>query len=101
MDLGTIKSKLDGGKYLTAEEFADDMRLMFQNCYTYNPPDHDVVGMAKKLKQVFEDRFRDCPSEKATVDVDSDEFEPPGLTVVSPPAKAKLAKAKTPAGQKS
>ena len=101
MDLGTVKSKMDGRKYSTAAEFASDVRLIFQNCFDYNPVTHDVVGMAKKLKQVFEDRFRDCPSEKATVDVDSDEFEPPGLTVVSPPAKAKLAKAKTPAGQKS
>ena len=71
MDLGTIKSKLDGGKYLTAEGFAADMRLMFQNCYTYNPPDHDVVAMAKKLSQVFENRFRDCPSEKAPNVVES------------------------------
>ena len=102
MDLGTVKSKMDGRKYSTAAEFASDVRLIFQNCFDYNPVTHDVVAMAKKLKQVFEDRFRDCPSEKAsTADVDSDEFEPPGLTVVSPPSKAKLSKAKTPAGQKS
>ena len=102
MDLGTVKSKMDGRKYSTAAEFASDVRLIFQNCFDYNPVTHDVVGMAKKLKQVFEDRFRDCPSEKAsTADVDSDEFEPPALTVVSPPSKAKLSKAKTPASQKS
>lgn len=23
---------------------------MFSNCYKYNPPDHDVVGMARKLQ---------------------------------------------------
>lgn len=26
------------------------MRLMFSNCYKYNPPDHDVVAMARKLQ---------------------------------------------------
>lgn len=23
---------------------------MFSNCYKYNPPDHDVVAMARKLQ---------------------------------------------------
>lgn len=23
---------------------------MFSNCYKYNPPEHDVVGMARKLQ---------------------------------------------------
>ena len=71
MDLGTMKSKLEGGKYSTAAEFADDMRLMLQNCLVYNPPEHDVVAMAKKLKQVFENRFRDCPTEKKASTPDS------------------------------
>ena len=66
MDLGTIKNKLEGGKYSASAEFADDMRLMFQNCLTYNPPEHDVVAMANKLRQVFENRFRDCPAEKTS-----------------------------------
>ena len=31
-------------------EFAADMRLIFTNCYKYNPPEHDVVAMARKLQ---------------------------------------------------
>lgn len=73
MDLGTIKVKLvhyflysqiscshtkcyfsqkkmDQGEYSDAKEFAADVRLMFSNCYKYNPPSHEVVYMARKLQ---------------------------------------------------
>ena len=50
MDLGTIRTNLDQRQYANVWEFAADVRLMFTNCYRYNPPDHDVVGMAKKLQ---------------------------------------------------
>ena len=50
MDLGTLKQKMDAREYKTATEFAEDMRLIFTNCYRYNPPDSDVVMMAKKLQ---------------------------------------------------
>lgn len=56
MDLGTVKQKMDGRAYKTATEFAGDVRLIFTNCYKYNPPDHDVVAMARKLQDVFEMR---------------------------------------------
>ncbi|KAM3623347.1 uncharacterized protein V6R79_009993 [Siganus canaliculatus] len=63
MDLGTIKKKLDNRQYRDAQEFAADVRLMFSNCYKYNPPDHDVVAMARKLQDVFEMRFAKMPDE--------------------------------------
>ncbi|XP_044540057.1 bromodomain-containing protein 4-like, partial [Gracilinanus agilis] len=50
MDLSTIKSKLETREYRDAQEFAADVRLMFSNCYKYNPPDHEVVAMARKLQ---------------------------------------------------
>lgn len=56
MDLGTVKQKMDNREYKTAQEFASDVRLIFTNCYKYNPADHDVVGMARKLQDVFEMR---------------------------------------------
>jgi len=31
--------------------------LIFQNCYKYNPPEHDVVIMAKKVEEMFKDRM--------------------------------------------
>lgn len=65
MDLGTVKQKMDNREYKTAQEFASDVRLIFTNCYKYNPADHDVVGMARKLQDVFEMRFAKIPDEPA------------------------------------
>lgn len=48
---------MDNREYRTPTEFATDVRLIFNNCYKYNPPDHDVVAMAKKLQDVFETRY--------------------------------------------
>lgn len=45
-----FQKKLDNRQYRDAQEFAADVRLMFSNCYKYNPPDHDVVAMARKLQ---------------------------------------------------
>ncbi|XP_066436361.1 bromodomain-containing protein 3 isoform X2 [Eleutherodactylus coqui] len=65
MDLSTVKKKMDGRDYMDAQAFAADIRLMFSNCYKYNPPDHEVVAMARKLQDVFEMRFAKMPDEPA------------------------------------
>ena len=41
---------MEGREYNSSSEFAADVRLMFSNCYRYNPPDHDVVKMARQLQ---------------------------------------------------
>nr|XP_046205902.1 bromodomain-containing protein 3-like isoform X4 [Oncorhynchus gorbuscha] len=63
MDLSTVKKKMDSRDYQDAQSFATDVRLMFSNCYKYNPPDHEVVAMARKLQDVFEMRFAKMPDE--------------------------------------
>ncbi|XP_014672374.1 PREDICTED: bromodomain-containing protein 3-like isoform X2 [Priapulus caudatus] len=63
MDLSTIKSKIDNRQYRNAAEFAANVRVIFTNCYKYNPPDHDVVGMARKLQEVFEVKYAKMPDE--------------------------------------
>nr|BAG69474.1 bromodomain-containing protein 2 precursor [Gallus gallus] len=63
MDLSTIKRKMENRDYHDAQEFAADVRLMFSNCYKYNPPDHDVVAMARKLQDVFEFSYAKMPDE--------------------------------------
>lgn len=50
IDLGTISAALDAGQYRNAHEFAADVRLIFGNCYRYNEPDHEIIGMAKELQ---------------------------------------------------
>ncbi|XP_027008457.1 bromodomain-containing protein 3a isoform X2 [Tachysurus fulvidraco] len=69
MDLSTVKKKMDAREYPDAQSFASDVRLMFSNCYKYNPPDHEVVAMARKLQDMFEMRFAKMPDESAEVGV--------------------------------
>ncbi|XP_069795301.1 bromodomain-containing protein 3-like isoform X2 [Narcine bancroftii] len=57
MDLSAVKRKLHNQEYKDREGFAADVRLMFSNCYKYNPPDHEVTAMGQKLQGVFEMRF--------------------------------------------
>uniref|UniRef100_A0A8C4WWE3 Bromodomain-containing protein 3 n=1 Tax=Eptatretus burgeri TaxID=7764 RepID=A0A8C4WWE3_EPTBU len=57
MDLSTMKRKMEAREYQDLNEFASDVRLMFSNCYKYNPPDHEVVAMARKLQDMFEMRL--------------------------------------------
>ncbi|XP_061627872.1 bromodomain-containing protein 4-like isoform X3 [Phyllopteryx taeniolatus] len=88
MDLSTIKKKLDNRQYRDPQEFAADVRLMFSNCYKYNPPGHDVVAMARKLQDVFEMRFAkmpDEPEEAAPVPTPSSVLHPAPSTRQAPP----------------
>ena len=54
MDLSKVKTKQNsnGLQYQTPAEFAEDMRLICNNCYRYNPPDSIVVQWARKLQVV-------------------------------------------------
>jgi transcription initiation factor TFIID subunit 2 len=38
MDLGTVKKKLLQGDYIDSEAFFKDVKLVFANCFTFNPP---------------------------------------------------------------
>ena len=47
-----LQRKYELREYRTPSDMADDVRLVFTNCYRYNPVESDVVAMARKL-QVF------------------------------------------------
>lgn len=64
MDLGTIRKKLDTGMYTRADQFEYDVRLVFSNCYTYNPPESDVCKMARELEAIFEQKMSQKPAPK-------------------------------------
>ena len=57
MDLSTVRNKLDSGEYHNKNEFAADVRLMFDNCYKYNGETSDVAAMGRALQGVFEENF--------------------------------------------
>ncbi|KAI4822857.1 hypothetical protein KUCAC02_008382, partial [Chaenocephalus aceratus] len=84
MDLSSIKLKLENRQYREPQEFAADVRLMFSNCYKYNPPDHEVVAMARKLQDVFEMRFAKMPDE-----LETKPLVPPPAPVLHHPAPVK------------
>jgi hypothetical protein len=64
---------MDSRDYRSCAEFAADVRMIFTNCYKYNPPDHDVVAMARKLQDVFEMKFAKIPDEPSRDGSSSDE----------------------------
>jgi bromodomain-containing factor 1 len=61
MDLSTIKKKMDVGDYETSEEFEADVRLMLNNCFTFNRPGDDVYMMGKKVEEVFDRKWTEKP----------------------------------------
>ncbi|MCJ1356754.1 MAG: hypothetical protein MMC33_006750 [Icmadophila ericetorum] len=59
MDMSTIEKKLTSGQYENAKEFEADVRLMFQNCYKFNPPENPVYAWGKQFEAVFDDKWSD------------------------------------------
>ncbi|PVV04805.1 hypothetical protein BB560_000688 [Smittium megazygosporum] len=53
MDLSTVKSKLEGGKYSVISDFMNDVELIFENCFLYNGIDSPISSMAKQLKKFY------------------------------------------------
>ncbi|KAA3676064.1 uncharacterized protein DEA37_0003543 [Paragonimus westermani] len=65
MDLSTVKMKFESGQYHSKYEFADDIRLMFSNCYKYNGEDSDVAKVGKQLQAIFEESFSKVPDDES------------------------------------
>jgi hypothetical protein len=54
MDLGTIKSRLASFTYSDVPSFAADVRLVFENATTYNPPRNAVHMAAVEMSRDFD-----------------------------------------------
>lgn len=74
MDLSTIQTKMETGVYESAEQFKEDVKLMFENCYTYNKPDTQVYVQAKQLEKYFDGHFAKLPTELAAPPAVTDDF---------------------------
>lgn len=61
MDLSRIRQKLDENEYTSCEEFESDVRLMFNNCFLFNPPASDVYVMSQKALELFNRKWNDKP----------------------------------------
>ena len=83
MDLGTIQSKLTNNLYENADDFEKDVRLVFRNCYAFNPEGTDVNMMGHRLEAIFDKKWVNKPvpeptpqhSEASDDDFTSDEEE--------------------------
>jgi hypothetical protein len=53
MDVSTIQAKLENGMYSTRKEIADDLRLVIDNCKTFNLPGTHIY----KCAEIFEKQF--------------------------------------------
>lgn len=64
IDLGTIRQKLEGGRYPMPpfDAFEADMRLLFKNCYLFNPPGSPVNEWGQKLEEVFNRKWDERPT---------------------------------------
>ena len=57
MDLSTIQTKLKNGEYENAKEFEADIKLVFSNCYKFNPVGDPVHRMGRQLEAIFDDKW--------------------------------------------
>ncbi|KAJ6260308.1 hypothetical protein Dda_4533 [Drechslerella dactyloides] len=64
MDMSEIQRKLNHNEYNNANEFEVDIRLMFNNCYKFNPPDSPVYKCGKALEAIFDEKWSQKPSFK-------------------------------------
>ncbi|XP_018408655.1 PREDICTED: bromodomain adjacent to zinc finger domain protein 2B isoform X7 [Nanorana parkeri] len=57
MDFATIREKLSSGQYPNFEAFALDIRLVFNNCETFNEDDSEIGRAGHKMRTHFEKRW--------------------------------------------
>ncbi|XP_069589112.1 bromodomain adjacent to zinc finger domain protein 2B isoform X8 [Ranitomeya imitator] len=57
MDFATIREKLSNGQYPNFEAFALDVRLVFNNCETFNEDDSEIGRAGHKMRIHFEKRW--------------------------------------------
>ncbi|RDW62869.1 hypothetical protein BP5796_11171 [Coleophoma crateriformis] len=53
MDLQTITDRLNQGQYQKSKDFESDVRLIFANCYKFNPTGNPVHDMGKQTEDLF------------------------------------------------
>ncbi|KAL4251521.1 Transcription initiation factor TFIID subunit 2 [Abortiporus biennis] len=64
MDFGSMSTKLTEHAYVTMEEFAADVDLIFKNCRTFNPPTTYPVNCADALDRVFKKEWAKAMEKK-------------------------------------
>ncbi|KAJ2611663.1 hypothetical protein H4S08_003050 [Coemansia sp. RSA 1365] len=95
IDLSIIKLRFDGSQalsehppYTSVAEFAADMRLMFANCFLFNPEGTPVYDMGKAVEALFNIEWTnagfDHPPSEDVASVKGSKRKPPVSTTATP-----------------
>lgn len=57
MDLGLVRRNIDENRYKSVFDAAEDVRLIWKNCMTYNPPGTEFYNLAERLSKKFEEKY--------------------------------------------
>lgn len=63
MDISTIERNLSAGMYENVAAMVADVELMFNNCFSYNPPSHPVHVMGRNVEKAFVAQLKRIPRE--------------------------------------
>jgi hypothetical protein len=89
MDFKTIEEKLENSvlgkevpkpdqpRYLSADQFIADVRLVFSNCVKFNGPEHMISLMGRRLEELFDKSIKNLPP--------PEEAKPPPVKKAPPP----------------
>ncbi|KAJ3370177.1 histone acetyltransferase [Kappamyces sp. JEL0680] len=58
LDLRTLDENVESDKYQTADQFIDDVNLIWTNCRTYNQDGSTYVKCANRLEKWFKERLK-------------------------------------------
>ncbi|GKU98166.1 hypothetical protein SLEP1_g11200 [Rubroshorea leprosula] len=83
MDFGTVRKKLDGGAYMSLEEFEKDVFLICSNAMEYNAPDTIYFRQARSMHELAKKDF-----ENLRQDSDDSEPQPKVVRRGRPPGKS-------------
>ena len=63
MDLGTIRERFDNNYYVSSGEAMADFNQLFENCYIYNPENHEIFIMCKDVERFYHSKMAKLPEE--------------------------------------
>lgn len=104
MDFKTIEEKLENSvpgkevpkpdqpRYLSADQFIADVRLVFSNCVKFNGPEHQISMMGRRLEELFDKSIKNLPppEEAKPAPVKKAPPPPPPPAPVTAPVKPRV-----------
>jgi Bromodomain/Bromodomain extra-terminal - transcription regulation len=90
MDLGTIKTKIKKREYKTLYQVAEDVRLVWSNCMTYNADGSDFFRLAEQLKKKWEEKYQKLLHDISSSNMTTNDTTGSGATTTSVPSSSTI-----------